>query len=337
MGCDATPSMPAISLQEFVTATLPATSTPIATQTSLPPTTAPTISPITGTTTTEVNVRVDTSTASASLGTIPAFSTVQIIGKDISGIWFRILFSNDSGWVRVDYVQVTDATAEIPVWSAETGDGSAGRGVVLSGVNVRNGPGKDFESLGLLNQNDVVSILGKDPSGAWIKITYPASADGMGWVAAEYLQIDNMGSIPTLDEVVEIPAVHTPESSSPSPIQTILKDGDTADAPLETFTLSSTSVRMAQFQGVVSATDGEDWISFTSQSDDVAILVLCESGSITVELFKSITEPGIVKLGCGSIQRFHAAQGHAYLLRISPTSNSGQASVKYELKIMISE
>ncbi|MBI3169538.1 MAG: SH3 domain-containing protein [Chloroflexi bacterium] len=336
-GCDATPTTPSIALPEFVTATLPATSAPITTQTSPSPTTAPTIAPLAGTTTSEVNVRVDTSTASESLGTIPAFSTVQIVGKDISGIWFRILYNNDAGWVRADYVQVSDVTAEIPVWGAETGSGSAGRGVILRGVYVRSGPGKDFDSLGLLNQNDVVSILGKDSSGAWMKIAYPASADGTGWVAAEYLQIDNAGNIPTLDEATEVTATNTPESSSSVPAQTALTDGDTADAPLAIFVLSPAAVRAVQFQGEVSAADGEDWIGFSSQSDDVVIQVLCESGGIKVELLQTAAAPSLMELDCGGVQNFQITEGQNYFLRILPVLNSDQTSIKYELKIKVSE
>lgn len=335
-GCDTAPATPTVSLPEFITATLPVPSAPMATQTPVPPTIAPTIAPIAGTTTTEVNVRADTSTASSSLGTIPAFSAVQIIGKDASGNWLRILYNNDAGWIRANYVQVSDATAEIPVWSVEAGNGSVGSGVVLSGVNVRSGPGRDFDSLGLLNQNDVVSILGKDSSGTWMKIDYPASADGTGWVAAEYLQIENIDAIPTLDEAAEMPAAETPVSSTQPPSQpAALTDGDTANDPLADFVLSPASTRLAQFQGEVSATDAEDWVRFSSQSDDVVIQVLCESDGIKVELFQAVDIPGLLDLSCGATQSIQVDQGQVYTLRVSPVLSDDPVSRHYQLKIKI--
>lgn len=323
----------------FVTATLPFTSAPITTKTPLPPTTAPTIAPIAGTTTSEVNVRADTSTVSESLGTIPAFSTIQIIGRDASGNWLRILFNDGAGWVRKDYVQVSDASVDIPVLGAETGSGSAGRGVVLRGVYVRSGPGKDFGSYGLLNQNDVVAILGKDTSGMWMKIKYPASADGTGWVAAEFLQIENGDAISTVEVIAEAPATEaaeTPTSSSSSLQTTSLTDGDTANVPLAKFFLSPASIRLVQFQGGVSAADGEDWVLFSSQSTEVVIQVLCETGGIKVELLLTENDSSPLELDCGT-QSIHVDQGQDYLLRISLALTGDPVSRTYELKIKISK
>ena len=341
-GCDAALSTPSVSLPAFVTATLPVTAASAPTATVLPPTIAPTISPIAGTTTSEINVRADTSTASQSLGTIPAFNPVQVIGKDASGIWYQILFNNGTGWVRADFVLLSDATAEIPVIVGEAETGSAGRGVVLRGVNVRSGPGQDFDSLGLLNQNDVVSILGKDFSGTWIKIKYPPAEDGAGWVAAEYLQVTNLDAIPQSDEAVErtpTKIIETPlAQSSPPPLQqSTLTDNDTINAPLAVFVLSANGVRSVQFQGQVAAlADGEDWFRFSAENDDVVIQVLCDSGGIKVELFQEGAANDL-KLECGTSQIFPVGQGQEYLLRISPIPIDTNVSIKYELKIKISK
>lgn len=339
-GCNVTSATPAPSLPEFVTATLPVTAVLTATQTPLPPSPAPTISPIAGTTTSELNVRADTSTASESLGAIPAFSPVQIIGKDVSGFWLRIIFNDGAGWVRADFVQVTDASAEIPVWNDETGVGSAGRGVVLRGVNVRNGPGRDFETLGLLNQNDVVSILEKDASGAWMKIVYPIAPEGTGWVAAEFLQIENAEAIPTLAATIvttATQAVETPVTSGSA--QTTVLDGDSADTPLVNFMLSPASTRSAQFQGEVStlAGDSEDWIAFSAQSDDVVIQVSCETGSIKVELFPAGGTSSMFEMICGHTRMIRITADQAYVLKISTAADEEAVPTKYKIKIKIIE
>jgi uncharacterized protein YraI len=342
-GCDVTQTTPSISTPEFVTATLPPTALPAATQTAPLPTVAPTIVPISGSTTTEVNVRAETSTASASLGTIGAFSPIQIIGKDASGYWVQIVFSSSptgTGWVRADYVQVTDATAEIPVVDAGTGNGSALRGVVLRGVNVRNGPGKDFGSLGLLNQNDVVPILGKDSSGTWVKIEYPASPDGAGWVALEFLQVENPDAIPVLNENAQPTEAATNAVGIETPLvfasaKAALTDGDTAEVPLALFTISAASARAFQFQGEVSAPDGDgvDWIGFSSQSKNVVIQVLCDSTGIQVELQQIGGTPNLLSLSCGGVQKIQVNSEQVYLLRVSPITSGSPIYIYYNLKI----
>jgi len=341
-GCDVTPATPLIPTPEFVTATQPPTAAPAASQTPLPPTPAPTVTPIAGTTTTEVNVRADTSTVSESLGLIPPFSAVQIIGRDVSGNWLRILFNEGAGWVRADFVQVTDASAVIPVWDAGTGGGSAGRGVVLRGVNVRNGPGQGFESLGLLNQNDVVSILEKDSSGEWMKIEYSAAPSGMGWVAAEFLQIENVDAIPVMAATAEATAtavqgIETQIVSTPA--QTAWIDGDSADAPLASFFLSSGSARSAQFQGEVSAPEGdhEDWVAFSSQSDDVVIQVSCESGGVKVELFPAVESPSLLGLNCGGTQKIPVVKYQMYFVKISLLPGNAPVFIEYKIRIKINE
>lgn len=283
-------------------------------------------------------MRTDTSTASESLGTVPAFNPVQIIGRDVSGFWLRIIFNNDSGWVRADYVQVTDISAEIPVWDDGTGVGSAGRGVVLRGVNVRSGPGRDFESLGLLNQSDVVFILEKDSSGAWMKIEYPAAPDGTGWVAAEFLQIENTDAIPTPAITAQAAITQVIEAqATSSPAQEAWLDGDSVSAPLANFLLAAGSTRSAQFQGEVSvpAGDSEDWIAFSSDSDDVAIQVSCESGIVKVELFPTGGMSNILEMGCGDIRMFENAAEQPYSLRISPMPNDDAVWAAYKIKIEI--
>ncbi len=101
----------------IITATLPPTPIPPPTWTSIPSTSSPTFAPIIGTTSTQLNVRGDPSTASAPLGMISPFAKVQIVGKDSSGKWYQIIYpqGNDGkGWLVAQYVQVDNPTA-IPI------------------------------------------------------------------------------------------------------------------------------------------------------------------------------------------------------------------------------
>ena len=332
-GCDATLATPTVSLPQFVTATLPPTPIPASTLPPLPPTVAPTVAPIPGRTTTEVNVRADTSTVSESLGTVAAFSAVQIIGKDASGIWLQVLFNEGTGWVRADYVQVETPSAEIPVVGVDSGTGGGARGVVLGGVNIRSGPGKDFESLGLLIQNDVVSVLGKDSSGAWFKIAYAPAPDGAGWVAAEFLQVDNAEALPVVEAATQNEVSSTEVPATPISAQIAWMDGDSADSPLASFELSAVSARAVQLQGEVSAPGGDtqDWVRFSAQGTEVVIQVSCESGSLLVELSKNGEAFAPLDVGCGGTQRTQVSPGSDYLIRLSPAASD--VYIKYGLHI----
>lgn len=280
-------------------------------------------------------MRADTSTASESLGTVAAFSAVQIIGKDASGKWLLVLFNEGTGWVRADFVQVENPSAEIPVVGVDSGTGGGARGVVLGGVNVRSGPGRDFESLGLLNQNDVVSVLGKDPSGAWFKIAYAPAPEGAGWVAAEFLQVDNAEALQVLAAATQTEANSTESPAMPITAQIAWMDGDSAESPLAFFELSAASARAVQVQGEVSAPGGDpqDWVGFSAQSAEVVIQVLCESGSLLVELSQNGEAFNSLDVDCGGRQRTQVSPGSDYLIRLSPAISDGSAYVKYQLRI----
>ncbi|NWF64746.1 MAG: SH3 domain-containing protein, partial [Chloroflexi bacterium] len=296
---------------------------------------APTAAPIVGTTTSEVNVRADTSTASQSLGTAPAFSTVQVIGMDESGIWLKVIYNETTGWVRADLVQLAAASAEVPVVNAGSGAGSEVRGVILRGVNVRSEAGTEFKSLGLLSQNDVVAILGRDATGAWLKIAYPAAPEGTGWVASEYVQVENLEAVPVAGEAAQAEAETPIQLPLTAPPRTASNDGDNADAPIATLVLSAAGAKAFQVQGEVSAPEGdaEDWFAFSAERNTIVIEISCEPGAIQVELLQSTTP--LFTLGCDEVKEIQIKPSEAYHLRVSPVLTEEPSFARYNLKIKI--
>lgn len=332
-GCDVTPVTPTVSLPAFVTATLPPTSTAVATSAPQLPTAAPTIALIPGRTTTEVNLRQDTSTASPSLGTIPAFTSLQVTGKDASGLWVQVLYDGKTGWVRADYVQADDASAQIPVLGAGTGEGSSARGVVLRGVNVRSGPGTTFDSIGLLNQNDVVPVLGRDSSSAWFQVQYTEST---GWIAAEFLQVENAEALPVVNAAPQATEAVEAQPQTEPASQTALPDNDSASAPLVVFKLGD-NIQTALFQGEVSSPNGdsEDWVGFSSNSKQVVISISCNFRSVQVELMKPDRTTNVLSNECEQSNSIQVQPGQAYLLRISPLPTDQPAFRVYQIRIEI--
>jgi uncharacterized protein YraI len=330
---------------DFVTATLPPTLSPrvgetaqISTQSVPTPSAVAelTTSPVEGTTTTQVNVREGPSTASESLGLVGPFVKVQVIGKVASGSWYQIIYAESEagkGWVRAEFVQV-NAPAEIPLVEATSGSGSAVSGLVIQKVNVRNGPGTEYELLGVLNSNDVVFITGKDPSGKWIQIEFASAPDGKGWVIAEFLQMGNIETVPLIASATD--ETTNPTDMAPTPnIITIsaIQDGDSMQTPLAMVTFSPTGPRALQVNGDVSAPVGdlEDWIQFTTDGEVVAIQVTCPGNTLRVELWD--TEKPVDDLPCGDRSFVTVAPNSSYFLRLSESSVNIPGYTNYILKV----
>jgi uncharacterized protein YraI len=99
----------------------------------------------------------------------------------------------------------TDSPTPAPPTATATTQPVAGTLTIR--VNVRSGPGTTYDSLGLLEAGEKVQIMARDLSGAWYQIVYPHAADGLGWVAAQYVQVA---------AGTEIPAQATPTPAGPT-------------------------------------------------------------------------------------------------------------------------
>lgn len=313
---------PSTATPDFFTATLPPTLIPQTTQTSTPLASTPdsaeeiSISPIEGLTTTQLNVRAGPSTASASLGMIGPFVKVQVIGRDASGSWYQVIYAESEagkGWARAEYVQV-NAPAEIPLVETTSASGSAVSGLVIQKVNVRNGPGTEYEMLGVLNSNDVVFITGRDSGSTWLQIEFASAPDGKGWVTAEFLQAVNIESVPLIGGTVEETAEPVDAAPTLGTItMTARQDGDSMQAPSSMTFFSPSGSRTLQVNGDVSAPDGdvEDWIQFTTYSGSVTIQATCSSNTMRMELWNN-EKP---------VDGFSPACGDQPVVSITPNSN----------------
>ncbi len=73
--------------------------------------------------------------------------------------------------------------------------------IALEAINVRNGPGTNYPSYGIAPQGSVGEVIGVSADGGWwvIKLPTNIAPDGQGWVAAEYVQADNIGTPPIIE------------------------------------------------------------------------------------------------------------------------------------------
>lgn len=56
-------------------------------------------------------------------------------------------------------------------------------------INVRSGPGTDYETIGVMIAGQEAPALGRTSGGSWIKIQYLGSKDGEGWVYSPLVTI----------------------------------------------------------------------------------------------------------------------------------------------------
>jgi len=335
----------------IITATLPPTFTPRPTSTPLPPTFPPTVAPVEGTTTTQVNVRSGPNTASPAVGILNIFTKVQIVGKDASGNWWQIIYLDGPegrGWVTAEYIH-TVGTPDVPVIGASGGEAAASStGLVIQKINVRSGPGTDYDSLGMLNPNDVVTLSGKNEAATWLQIEFAAGAQGKGWITAGYVQARGVENLPIVTESGAVIGTGTPTVIPPTPTPTLAAapaDGDTLESPAIRVTFSPSAARAFDYTSDVSSPEGdaEDWVQFTpyaSTAGQTAMLYInlacLGNGALSVELWWN-NQPlqGWGSLACGESGRpLTLTGGQTYLFRLrAEESSGGLRYVNYTLTV----
>ena len=292
----------------IITATLYPTFTPRASATPLPLTSIPTVEPVLGKATAQINVRQRPSTASEAVGSLSINSEVQIIGKDAASEWYQIYFvlpsgARGEGWAAAEYI-LTESTPNVPVVSggSSTSENENTNGSVTQQINVRSGPGTDFEALGMLGVGDGIVLTGKSLDGSWLQIEYASGPNGRGWLFGAYVETSISETLPLIGETGEEVTIATQTSiaATASPVYTpAADDGDTIDDPAILVTFSSNDSRAFSYSSDISSPEGdsEDWVAFHPNSPDqlrVNLLIDLEcsgNGSLYVEMWQ-----GSVKL-----------------------------------------
>jgi len=330
---------PVTSVPLIITATLPPVAIPRPSETQPPPSPQPTVAPLNGNASTALNVRAEPSTASEVIGILPANSNVYIVGKDIGGNWWQIIYEtgkDGKGWITAQYVE-TNGNADIPVVGGDASNQKPGNlAVVIQELNIRSGPGTGFNSLGVLNTNDVISLTGKNTDGTWLQIDYSEGPDGAGWVNSAFVKTETLESLPIVSNQGEVIGTGTPTETLLPPTPTIIPasmDFDTADAPLKTISFNRTGTNTFIYNGDVSAPNGDtdDWIAFIPYGDTVFVDIQCGgSKSIRVEFDSSDTAAL-----CGqSTTAINVPAGSETLIHILAISSSDQLNyTNYTLTI----
>lgn len=330
-----------------ITATFPPTQTLISTETPLPPLPAPTMTPVEGVTSSQVNVRLEPSTASSVLGMIPADTKIQITGKDPGGNWWQILYSHEQamdgkGWVTAQYV-LTANTDQVPVIGGGKNPDNGNVAIVQQQINVRSGPGTSFNSLGTLNSQDVVNLTGKDSNGAWLQIEFAPGPNGRGWVNAAFVQAKGVENIPIITEAGEAIGTGTPTGIPASPTPTVIPawaDNDSQGNPIVSVRFEPLGTQTLIYNGDVSSPSGDsqDWIQFTPDRDHLFASLECLGEADLQVIIMENGQPAELPLACGDKMKiWNVMAGSVYAIQLqAPQSSGGVQYFQYTITILAS-
>lgn len=232
-------------------------------------------------------------------------------------------------------------------------------GQTISQLNVRSAPSADGNLLGTVEIFAKVQIVGKDPTSGWWLIVYPQSPNGTGWVTAQFVQATDTQNVPVISggsqaagnnpatgippEAEAGPTVRAGSAAVPSPapaltLATAYPDGDSAQSPAVSITLSKASLSSFNYSSDISSPEGdaEDWVQFKLDGQAggqmmVSVLLDCSgSGMLNVELIQNNSRlQGWDNIVCGgrSQLQLYLYAGSPYNLRLSPAQ--GNNTINY--------
>ena len=155
------------------------------------------------------NVRSGPSTDFERVGRLGAGESAPVIGQVEGGSWWLIEFAPieaGQGWVSAEVVEFRGDSSQVPVVEApslsETSDPAIERPTIeipAGGLNVRSGPGLDFEVLGRLDEGQTTTVVGKSEAGDWWQVEFAAAVDGVGWITAALVDFsDDPATVPVV-------------------------------------------------------------------------------------------------------------------------------------------
>jgi len=126
-----------------------------------------------------LNVREGAGTSFKVVGTLRQNEVVEGLAVSSDGGWVQIKRASDglTGWASKTYLSLIPPPSTPP---------STWYKVTATNLNVREGAGTNFKSIGIIKNNQVVEGLALSADGGWVRIKRPS--DGLtGWSSKTYL------------------------------------------------------------------------------------------------------------------------------------------------------
>lgn len=129
-----------------------------------------------------LRLREETSTSSAILATASSGDYAVVI-EDAGDNWYKVDYKSTVGYMYADYLDLsTTLEADLGYGLVQT-EGST--------LNVRSGPGTEYDRVAILADNTVVELLGME--NGWFKLSYQGT---VGYASSDYIGLCPMALTP---------------------------------------------------------------------------------------------------------------------------------------------
>lgn len=293
------------------TETPAATATPAVTATDAAPTEiAPPTSDAKVTVLGEMNIRGGPGTDYEVVGETVAGEEFAITGKNVDGNWWQIDFQGQAGWIYAPFVVAAEAEevpvvdtamAETPVAEEETTETvpPAEVPIVTAGgdLNVRSGPGEEYDRIGGALDGEEFVITGKNEDGEWWRIDFD---DQTGWIYAPFTTVTNAENVPIVgDSMADSPAptdeTETAAPEAEGPVATIADDMNVREGPGTDSSRIGGAFEGEAFSITGRSADGEWWqIDFNGEAGWVyaPFVTASNAGNVPTVGDSSVQTPG---------------------------------------------
>lgn len=151
---------------------------------------------------TQLDLRDEPSSIAKIIGVMDAGQSAEILGVKQDGTWWLITVSTieiGQAWVPAELVTVEN-TEGVPVVGSPDHIPSLRVASVTASVNVnvRSGPGTQYEKVEVFNSGQTTDAIGISPDGNWWLINVPTGIVSRGWVSAKFVEAENADQIPVL-------------------------------------------------------------------------------------------------------------------------------------------
>jgi N-acetylmuramoyl-L-alanine amidase len=155
-----------------------------------------------------VNLRTGPGAGFPVITVLSSGQLVYVASRNADGSWLQVqvVGTGTLGWVNARYVYTNVNVGGIGV-SQPTGAQNAVTSTDY--LNIRNGPGANFDTVGRLAYGQAVNVIGRNADSSWVQITVPGGVTG--WVSSRYVSASvAVGNLPITSNTGVFPTYPQP-------------------------------------------------------------------------------------------------------------------------------
>lgn len=158
-----------------------------------------------------LNVRSGPGVTYSSIAVAGNGDALTLLGRNSAATWVKVrLASGTEGWVNATLISTGVAIASLPVLDSGAPSSAEPSATVATGaLNIRSGPGSNYNVIATLTQGQPVVLLGRTASSGWAQVRIYNGA--IGWANAAYLN--------TNVAFASLPVVNVASAPPPGPTQ----------------------------------------------------------------------------------------------------------------------